>query len=99
VGAWSLYVVRTDAGELYTGVATDVARRLEEHRGEGPRAAKFLRGRGPLALVFERELGDRSLALRAEACFKRLPRAEKERLVGEAPERDDLVAALGLCDG
>ena len=42
--AWYLYVLRTRDGAIYTGVATDVARRITEHEGGGPRAAKSLRG-------------------------------------------------------
>jgi predicted GIY-YIG superfamily endonuclease len=29
---WHLYLVRTAGGRLYTGIATDVDRRLAEHR-------------------------------------------------------------------
>ena len=67
--AWALYVLRTRQGYLYTGIATDVRRRIEEH--SGGRGAKALRGRGPLALVFSCRLGDRSTALRTEARVKR----------------------------
>jgi predicted GIY-YIG superfamily endonuclease len=48
--SWHLYVVRCRGGELYTGIATDVVRRLSEH--ESGAGAKYLRGKGPLALVF-----------------------------------------------
>jgi putative endonuclease len=92
--AWWLYVVRTERGELYTGVATDVARRLARHRAG--RGAKYLRGRGPLELVYRRRLGERGLALRVERRVKRLPRAEKERLVLVAPSRSDLLRRLGV---
>ncbi|MBZ6410607.1 MAG: GIY-YIG nuclease family protein, partial [Kalamiella piersonii] len=36
--AWQLYIVQTAAGVLYTGITTDVARRVEQHesgRGAG----------------------------------------------------------------
>jgi putative endonuclease len=83
MSAWSVYLVRCSDGSLYTGVATDVERRLEEHeRGEG-RGAKYLRGRGPLELVLEHEVGERGDALRLEARIKKLSRARKELLVSE----------------
>ena len=78
--AYSIYLIECSDGSLYTGIATDVERRLDEHRGS-PRGAKFLRGKGPLKLVFRHELGDRSLASRIEARVKRLPRSIK----GDAP--------------
>lgn len=73
---YSVYLVRCSDGSLYTGIATDVARRLTEHQAS-KRGARFLRGKGPLTLVYEREIGDRSLASKIESRVKRLPRAEK----------------------
>ena len=75
---WSVYLVRCSDGALYTGIATDVARRFEEHV-EG-RGAKSLRGRGPLELVFEREVESRSTALKLEYRIKQLAKADKEAL-------------------
>ncbi|MBI5365275.1 MAG: GIY-YIG nuclease family protein [Planctomycetes bacterium] len=89
---WSVYLVRTAAGELYTGVATDVARRFAEHAAG--RGAKYLRGRGPLALVYRRGIGEQGLALRVERRIKRLERAEKERLVRARPTRARLIELL-----
>lgn len=78
---WSLYVVRRADGALYTGIATDVERRLAEHAGDGGRGAKALRGRGPLTLELAAEVGDRATAQRLEARVKRLAKARKEALL------------------
>ena len=78
---YSLYILRCADGSLYTGIALDVARRLEEHRN-GTRGAKYLRGRTPLELVFEQPAGDRAAAQRLEHRVKRLSRTEKEALIG-----------------
>jgi len=84
-GEYSLYVVRCADGSLYTGIATDVERRLREHESGG-RGAKFLRGKGPLRLEFEFSLGDRSTASRVEFRVKQLDRAQKEQLInGQLP--------------
>ena len=77
---WSVYLLRTADGALYTGIAVDVAQRLAAHRAG--RGAKALRGRGPLVLVFAARVGDRGRALRIEAQLKRLRKRDKERLVG-----------------
>ena len=66
---------------MYTGIALDVARRLQEHES-GVRGAKYLRGRAPLELVFEQAAGDRAAAQRLEHRVKRLSRTEKEALIG-----------------
>jgi putative endonuclease len=76
---WSLYIIRCRDGSLYTGIATDLAKRLAAHKaGKG---AKYLRGRGPLELVYSREIGPRSAALKAERWVKALPKVKKEHLI------------------
>jgi putative endonuclease len=88
VTTWSIYLLRCADGSLYTGIATDVSRRLTEH-AESEKGAKYLRGRGPLELVFRQEIGDRGLALKVEHRIKRLPKADKEdpgRLAGRIDE-------------
>ena len=94
---WSLYVVRTRKGQLYTGITRDVERRFDEHAcGRG---AKYLRGRGPLTLVYRVEVGERGLALQLEGRLKRLDRASKEAVVHSAPGRVALLEHLGLPGG
>ncbi len=79
---WSIYLIRCGDDSLYTGIATDVARRFEEHTSGAGKGAKYLRGRGPLEVVMQQAVGDRGLALRVEARVKKLARSEKEQLVG-----------------
>src|SRR5438477_12299146 len=96
--AWHLYIVRTRDGTLYTGIATDIERRLAEHRGDGKRGARYLRGREPLEIVYRRRLGERGLALRVEWRLKRRPRADKLAIVSGRPSRRALLRRLGLGD-
>ncbi|MFQ3787694.1 GIY-YIG nuclease family protein [Halomonas sp. A29] len=72
---WHLYIVETPQGALYTGITTDVARRVAQH--EAGRGAKALRGRGPLVLVYQEPVGSHGDALRLEAEVKRLPATRK----------------------
>ena len=76
---WSVYMVRTASGLLYTGISTDPLRRLRQHQsGKGARA---LRGKGPLALVWRQGVADKGEALRLEYRLKQQSKAFKERLV------------------
>lgn len=78
---WKLYILRCGDGSLYTGITTDVEKRLEAHRsGKG---AKYTRGRGPLELVYREECGDHSAALRRELVVKALSREEKQKMLTE----------------
>ena len=78
---WSVYLVRCGTGALYTGIATDVVRRLTEHRQTQGKGAKYLRGRGPLRLVFQKQIGARGMALSVESRIKKLSKARKEALI------------------
>ena len=76
---WYLYILRCGDGTLYTGITTDVEKRLEAHRsGKG---AKYTRGRGPLELVYQERCADHSEALKREFAMKQLSRQQKEALI------------------
>ena len=77
-----VYVLRCGDGSLYTGVARDVARRLEQHAAG--RASRYTRAHLPVALVFSRACASWGDALREERRIKQLTRAEKEALVAGA---------------
>ena len=78
---WYLYILRCKDGSLYTGITTDVEKRLEAHRaGKG---AKYTRGRAPLELVYREECGDHSAALKREVEIKALSREEKLKMIQE----------------
>jgi putative endonuclease len=78
---WSVYMIRTVDGRLYSGVSTDVPRRYGEHLAGGPRAAKYLKAHKPHALAFFTPIGSRSLAQKVEYHLKRLPRDQKETVI------------------
>jgi putative endonuclease len=88
---WYLYVVRCRDGTLYTGISTDINRRLAEHREDGDAGSKYLKGRGPLTLLIQKRVGSRSLALKVENMVKKLSRAKKEKLVFAPGCIDEIV--------
>jgi len=76
---WSVYILECGDGTLYTGIATDVKRRLAQHRaGVG---AKYTRGRGPLRLVCAERFQTRGKALRREAEVKSWTRQQKLKFI------------------
>ncbi len=89
VTEYSVYIVRCGDGSYYTGIATDVERRIAEHESS-PRGAKYLRGRGPLTVVFSKTVGNRSIASRLEFHVKRLDRVGKEALINGAANLPNL---------
>lgn len=77
--AYFVYILRCKDGTLYTGITTDVARRLKEHKaGVGSR---YTRSRGAQKMAYSEHCGTRSQALKREAAIKRLSRAKKLLLI------------------
>ncbi|PZD71332.1 hypothetical protein C1752_06611 [Acaryochloris thomasi RCC1774] len=93
---WHLYLIRTRLGTLYTGITTDVQRRLAEHAGKGNRGAKYLRAKGPLTLVYQVEIGNQSLALQAEKRIKTLAKPQKEKIIAAQLDSKRLLAMIDL---
>ena len=77
-------MLRCRDGSLYTGIAKDLAQRLERHRLG--KASKYTRSRLPIVLVWKRRLMTWSRALKEELRIKNLTRAQKEALLA-APVR------------
>jgi len=81
--AWHVYMIATQAGTLYTGITTDLARRLQEHRS-GSRGARYFKMSAATRIVYCEQQPSRSDALRREAAIKRMTRSEKLALIAAA---------------
>jgi len=81
-----VYIVRTRMEALYTGVAIDPKKRVEEHNS-GTRGAKCLQGQRPVSLVWVTPGPmTRSDALKVEKKIKKLSREQKLELVNHKPK-------------
>ena len=76
---WYIYILECGDGSLYTGVTTDLDRRLAEHNTG--RGSKYTAARLPVRLVFSERHADRSAAQKREASIKRMPRRKKLALL------------------
>lgn len=79
---WQVYIVLCSDGSFYTGITTDVTRRIAQHASG--RGAKYVRGRSPLRLVYLENGHTRSSAPRREAVIKGLSRLGKQSLIFSA---------------
>jgi putative endonuclease len=68
---WYVYIVRCRDGSLYTGIATDVERRIVDHLAN--KGAKYLRGRGPLKLVFKKQVGKKGRDIKKRRSLRPAP--------------------------
>ena len=80
--AWHVYILRCADGTLYTGVTTDLARRIREHN-EDPKGAKYTRARRPVTLVHAEAHATRAAATAREAAIKKLSRSAKQALFAD----------------
>ena len=90
---YAVYIVECADGSLYTGIATDVQRRLLEHNGNAGKmrassnratrgkGARYTAARRPVVLVLEISFETRSQAAKEEARIKRLSRDQKQLLI------------------
>jgi len=77
---WFVYMLRCADNSLYTGVTTDLERRLLEHNGENS-VTKYTRVRQPVTLVYYEKADSRSTAGKREAAIKKLSKKKKEYLI------------------
>ncbi len=96
---WTVYILHCADGSLYTGVTTDLDKRLAQHRGERPGGARYTRARRPLILVWSCDASDRSQALKREAAIKKLSKQQKLALIAGHQTSDSSSAATTDNDG
>ncbi|MBP89273.1 MAG: hypothetical protein CMJ64_21580 [Planctomycetaceae bacterium] len=76
---WFVYIVRCADGSLYTGIAKDVERRIEQHNAGT--ASRYTRSRLPVILEYQEEQPNQSSALKRELAIKAMSRKAKEALI------------------
>lgn len=76
---WFVYIVRCADGSLYTGIAKDVDRRLDQHNAAT--ASRYTRSRLPVTLEYQEEQPNQSMALKRELAIKALSRQAKESII------------------
>ena len=79
---WYVYIIECSDAKLYTGITTDIERRVKEH-SEG-KGGRFTRFRTPVKIVYNQQVANRSAALKREAAIKKLSRDEKLLLISAA---------------
>lgn len=78
-----LYILKCSDESLYTGITTDLEKRIKMHNGELPGWAKYTSGRRPVELVYSESAWDRSQATKRELQVKKLSKWEKLQLIEE----------------
>jgi putative endonuclease len=81
--SWFLYILQCVDGTLYTGITTDIFRRISQH--ENGKGAKYTKGRSPFKIIYTETHNNRSEASKREVEVKRMSRGEKMELGKREP--------------
>ncbi len=89
---WYVYIIRTDQGKLYTGIATDPDRRFQEHQAAflkepktlASKGAKFFRSQKPVEIVYREQLDNRSEATKREMAIKKMSAVKKKAFIADS---------------
>jgi putative endonuclease len=75
-----LYILKCADKTLYTGITTDLKRRVAEHNST-KLGAKYTHSRRPVKMVFSKKFKSRSAVSKEEARIKKLKRPQKLELI------------------
>lgn len=78
--SWHVYMVECADKTLYSGITTDLERRIQEHN-DSVKGARYTRAKRPVTLVYSEQASDRSSASKREYELKQLSREDKLVLV------------------
>lgn len=75
------YILRCEDNSLYTGITTDLKRRLEEHKSQDKKCAKYTLRHNAKKFESAWESENRVLASKLEYHIKTLSKSKKEELI------------------
>lgn len=78
--AYFVYILQCADDTLYTGITTDIKRRVDEHN-YSDKGAKYTKLRRPVKLVYSEESENRSSASKREHSIKQMTRVKKMELI------------------
>ena len=93
---WYTYMIRCEDNSVYTGMTSDIERRMSEHFSQNKKAAKYTKRHTPKKLEALWTSSNKSLAASLEAHIKRLNKKEKEDLISGAELKKYLQGKIDL---
>lgn len=78
--SYFVYILECSDKSLYTGITTNIEKRLNEHNTSS-KGAKYTKARRPVKLVYQEPAQDRSAASKREYAIKKLTRIKKLQLI------------------
>lgn len=85
-------MLRCKDNSIYTGITTNIERRMSEHFSKSEKCAKYTLSHNPIKLEKVWETSTKSLASKLEYHIKRLPKIKKESLAKGTSEIKDVLS-------
>ena len=77
---YSVYILECADKSLYTGIAKEMEKRVDEHNNS-PKGAKYTKARRPVKLVYEERHRSKNSALKREIIIKKMSKSQKKKLI------------------
>jgi putative endonuclease len=76
-----VYIVECSNKSFYTGITTDIERRILQHNGHKLGGATYTKSHRPVTLRYVEKCENKSKALKRELAIKKLSHAQKALLI------------------
>ena len=78
---YTVYILRCSDNTFYTGITTNIKRRIRQHDGEIKGGATYTKGRSPVKVIYVEKNLTKSEALKKEILIKKLSRKQKQNFI------------------
>ena len=92
-----IYMLRCEDNSLYTGITTDIDRRMKEHLNKDDKCAKYTLNHTVKKLEISWKTENRILASKLEYHIKKLSKKDKEELIQNPNKINKLFILLVFC--
>ena len=92
------YILRCEDNSLYTGITTNLERRMQEHFGRADKCAKYTLNHNAKKLEIAWKTEDRKLASKLEYHIKKLTKLQKEQLVNKSKDLKEMFLDKIECE-
>lgn len=97
-GKYYTYILRCTDNTLYTGITTDLERRMKEHFSQNEKCAKYTKKHKAKKLEAAWTSSDRSTASKLEYHIKHLSKTNKEAIIRNNANIKLLAEKINICE-
>lgn len=93
-----IYIIRCEDNSLYTGITTDLSRRMREHLEKGKKGAKYTSSHNVKKMEIAWKTKDKIRASKLEYYIKTLKKVQKEELIKNPSKLNEFLSDKINCE-